>query len=195
MDTAIDDIPSGRTEKYDAYPHHEGPILTTHLKQRLSSLDKKILKILLKPNGRTSSHIAAAGSSNGIIADKLGISLGVVKRRRALLEKRHLESWYNMNVTGVGHKRIDFLIATERGLTIPIAKKLLKFKEVATVSRSIGQPTIDLRAELIVKDHGQLLELLEQAKGIDGVRDVVWSEVVQVVGKKGSVPPKIIDVL
>lgn len=167
----------------------------TPLKQRLSRLDKKILKILLAPNGRTCAHIAAAASSNGIIANTLGLSLGRVKRRREIVEKLHLESWYSMNVKGVGHKRVDFLIATERGRTVLIAKKLLKVKEVVSVSRSIGQPTIDLRAELIVKDNGQLLELLEQVKGIDGVTNVVWSEVVYVVGKKGSVPPEIIDVL
>jgi DNA-binding Lrp family transcriptional regulator len=161
----------------------------------LSQLDKKILKILLAPNGRTCAHIAAAASSNGVIANKLGVSLGLVKRRRELVEKQHLESWYSMNVTGVGHKRVDLLIASERGRTLPVARKLLKVKEVVSVGRSIGQPTIDLRAELIVKDNGQLLELLEQVKGIDGVRNVVWSEVVHVVGKKGSVPPEIIDIL
>jgi len=165
------------------------------LKERLSRLDKKILKILLAPNGKTCAHIAAAATSNGIIANKLGVSLGMVKRRRELVEKQHLESWYSMNVTGVGHKRVDFLIATGRGRTVPIARKLLKVKEVVSVSRSIGQPTIDLRAELIVKDNSQLLELLEQVKGIDGVRNVVWSEVIHVVGKKGSVPPEIIDIL
>jgi len=165
------------------------------LKESLSRLDKKILKILLAPNGKTCAHIAAAATSNGIIANKLGVSLGMVKRRRELVEKQHLESWYSMNVTGVGHKRVDFLIATGRGRTVPIARKLLKVKEVVSVSRSIGQPTIDLRAELIVKDNSQLLELLEQVKGIDGVRNVVWSEVIHVVGKKGSVPPEIIDIL
>ena len=165
------------------------------MKQSLSRLDKKILKILLAPYGKTCAHIAAAATSNGIIANKLGVSLGVVKRRRELVEKQHLESWYSMNVTGVGHKRVDFLIATGRGRTVPIARKLLKIKEVVSVSRSIGQPTIDLRAELIVKDNAQLLELLEQVKGIDGIRNVVWSEVIHVVGKKGSVPPEIIDIL
>lgn len=165
------------------------------LKQRLSRLDKRILKILLAPTGKTCAHIAAAATSNRVIANKLGVSLGVVKRRRELVEKLHLESWYNMNVTGVGHRRVDFLIATERGRTIPVARKLLMVKEVVSVGRSIGQPTIDLRAELIVKDNGRLLDLLEQVKGIDGVRNVVWSEIVHVVGKKGSVPPEIIDIL
>lgn len=37
------------------------------------------------------------------------------------------------------------------------------------------------------------VELLEQAKGMAGVRDIVWSEIVRVVGHKGSVPSEIID--
>jgi len=71
----------------------------------------------------------------------------------------------------------------------------MKIIEVVTVGRSIGEPTIDLRAELIVKDNEQLFELLEQVKAIDGVRVAVWSEIVQIVGNKGSVPSDIIDIL
>jgi hypothetical protein len=119
----------------------------------------------------------------------------MVRKRRDLLEKQHLEYGYHMDMKGVGHRRLDFQIATHRGLTVPIAKSLLKMKEIVSVGRSIGRSSINLRSEIIIKDNGQLIDLLDRVRRLDGVKDVVWSEIVHVVGKKGSVPPEIIDAL
>lgn len=130
-----------------------------------------------------------------LIASKLGIPVATARGRRKWLESHFLEIFYFMNLKNLGLRRIDFFIATQKGLTNPIAKKLMNIKEVVSVGRSIGQPAIDLRVELIVKDNGQLLELLERVKGMDGVSDVIWSEIVRLVGKKGSVPPEIIEIL
>jgi hypothetical protein len=47
--------------------------------------------------------------------------------------------------------------------------------------------------ETIVKDNTVLLDFLEVIKGFEGVRDVVWSEIVSVVGQKISIPTSIID--
>jgi hypothetical protein len=55
------------------------------------------------------------------------------------------------------------------------------FFEVVYVRKSIGEHTIDLRAEKIIKDNG-----------MEGVNDVVWSEIVHIVGQKRSVPSSII---
>jgi len=38
-----------------------------------------------------------------------------------------------------------------------------------------------------------LLDLLEVIKGLEGVRDAVWNEIVTVVGQKISIPSSIID--
>ena len=40
-----------------------------------------------------------------------------------------------------------------------------------------------------------MLDILEKVKAMDGVNDVVWSEIVQVVGTKRSIPSRIIDML
>ena len=71
----------------------------------------------------------------------------------------------------------------------------MEIDEVTYVGKSIGEHTIDLRVETIVKDNVILLDLLENIKGMDGVNDVVWSEIVNVVGKKRSIPSSIIDQL
>jgi hypothetical protein len=50
-----------------------------------------------------------------------------------------------------------------------------------------------LRVETIVKDNASVLDILEKIKAMDGVNDVVWSEIVSVVGRKISIPSSIID--
>ncbi|HVB95048.1 MAG TPA: hypothetical protein VND41_00415, partial [Nitrososphaerales archaeon] len=59
----------------------------------------------------------------------------------------------------------------------------------------IGEHTIDLRAEVIIKDNSELLGLLELVKAMESVKDVIWSEIVDVIGMKRSIPSSIIDKL
>lgn len=90
---------------------------------------------------------------------------------------------------------MDFLVATESGKTSLIGKTLLKREEVIFVGKSIGQHTIDLRVETVLKDNGEILRMMELLKAMDGVREVVWTEIVEVVGTKSSIPVQIIDQL
>jgi hypothetical protein len=79
------------------------------------------------------------------------------------------------------------------GKTDAVANQLLAREEVVYVGKSIGEHTIDLRAEIIVRDNAELLDVLEYVKSMEGVRDTVWSEIVHVVGKKRSIPSYVID--
>jgi DNA-binding Lrp family transcriptional regulator len=157
-----------------------------HSLRKLSEIDKKILKVLLKPNGRVSSHALSA---------KIGLPRTTVQRRRNYLEKHFLEFTYSLKLQDLGYRRVDLLIFTGGGKTDLIAEKLLARDEVVYVGRSIGEHTIDLRAEVIIKDNSQLLGLLEEVKAMPSVKDVVWSEIVKIVGKKLSIPNSIIDKL
>lgn len=154
--------------------------------RKLSEIDKKILKILLNPDVKISSHV---------LASELGIPRTTVQRRRNYLEKYFLEFVYSLKLKDLGYRRVDLLIYTGGGVTVRIAQKLLERDEIVYVGRSIGEHTIDLRAEAIVKDNSQLLDLLEEVKAMPSVRDVVWSEIVEIVGRKKSVPSSIIDKL
>lgn len=150
----------------------------------LTQVDRKILKILLTPNGKFSSKA---------LAKKLGLPATTVQRRRKRLEKDFLKVVYTLDLAKFGWHKVDFLIATESGKTDMIGKILLKRDEVIYVGKSIGQHTIDLRVETILKDNGEILRMLELLKGTSGIKDVVWSEIVEVVGTKTSVPVQIID--
>ena len=76
-----------------------------------------------------------------------------------------------------------------------VGKRLMEMDDVTYVGKSIGEHTIDLRVETIVKDNSVLLNLLEDIKAMQGVKDVVWSEIVSIVGQKISIPSSIIDIM
>lgn len=141
----------------------------------LSELDRKILKLLLGPHARVPSHI---------LSEKLGIPLTTINRRRKHLEEEYLSTEYSINLSKFGWRSIGLLISTAGGYTNKVAEKLLLREEVIYAARTIGEHTIDLRVDALVKENGELLNLLEDVKGMEGVRDVVWTEVVEVLGKK-----------
>lgn len=150
----------------------------------LSNTDRKLLKILLYPNGKISSKS---------IARKLGIPATTVQRRRRRLEKEILTYNSSLDLKKFGWHKVDFLIATESGKTLLIGKSLLKRDEVIYVGKSIGQHTIDLRVETILEDNAEILRMMELLKGTRGIKEVVWTEIVEVVGRKTSIPNQIID--
>ena len=152
----------------------------------LSEIDRELLKVLLTPNARLSSKD---------IAKKLGIPATTVQRHRKRLERDFLKISYALDLKKFGWHRVDFFVATEGGKTLSIGKELLKHDEVIHVGRSIGQQTIDLHVQTILEDNGEILRMMELLKSMQGIKDVVWSEVVEVVGAKTSVPIQIIDKL
>ena len=84
-----------------------------------------------------------------------------ILRRRKHLEKDYLELSYSLNLKKFGWRRVDLLIYTRNGKTNSVAKGLLLNEEVVYVGKSIGEHTIDLRDEIIIKDNAQLLGIDE----------------------------------
>ena len=152
----------------------------------ISDIDKKLLQILLSPNGNIKSNS---------ISKELGVPITTIRRRRKRLESEFLKSYYVLDIEKFGWRRVDFFISVKNGKINSVANKLMDIDEVTYVGKSIGEHTIDLRVETIVKDNVILLDLLENIKGMDGVNDVVWSEIVSVVGRKKSIPSSIINKL
>jgi hypothetical protein len=149
----------------------------------LTAVDKKLLKVLLTPDGKHSLKE---------LAKNLGIPATTVQRRRKRLEKL-LEISYTLCLKVFGWHKVDFLIATESGKTGVIGKELLKRDEVIYVGKSIGQHTIDLKVETVLEDNAEILRMMELLKATPGIKDVVWTEIVEVVGRKMSIPSQIVD--
>ena len=158
---------------------------------KLSSVDKEILKTLLASEGDASPHA---------LEHKLGIPRSTIQRRRRHLEDTYLEHSYSLNWANLGYRRVDLLIFTGGGATQAIAKRTAEARlghvcRQKPIRQSVGGHTIDLRAEAIIKDNSELLGLLELVKAMRNVKHVIWSEIVEVVGQKRSVPMSIIDKL
>ena len=149
----------------------------------LSAVDRRILKLLLTPDGKHSSKS---------LARQLGIPATTVQRRRKRLET-FLEISYTLCLKTFGWHKVDFLIATESGKTGEIGKELLKQDEVVYVGKSIGQHTIDLRVETVLEDNAEILRMMELLKAMPGIKEAVWTEIVEVVGRKMSIPSQIVD--
>jgi DNA-binding Lrp family transcriptional regulator len=149
---------------------------------QLSVVERKMLRLLLDSEGSIPTHE---------ISEQLGIPISTVQRRRKRLETEYLVKHYSLDPMKFGWRKIDLLIYTEGGGTIEIGRELLRREEVTYAARTIGEHTIDLRIEVFVKDNGALLNLLEDVKAMKGVRDVVWTEVVETIGRKNP-PNKIV---
>ena len=76
-----------------------------------------------------------------------------------------------------------------------IGKELLKRDQVAYVARTIGQFNIDLRVEVFVRDNDDLINLIEEVKAMDGVKELIWSEIIEVVGRKNHIPAETLAAL
>ena len=125
----------------------------------------------------------------------MDIPATTVQRHRKRLERDFLKISYAIDLKKFGWHRVDFLIATEGGKTMMVGNKLIQRDEVIHVGRSIGQQTIDLHVQTILQDNAEILRMMELLKSMPGIKDVVWSEIVEVVGAKTSVPLQIIDKL
>jgi len=64
-----------------------------------------------------------------------------------------------------------------------------------SIGQGIGEHTIDLRVETVLADNAEILRMMELLKAMPGIKDVVWTEIVEVVGRKTSIPLQIIDQL
>jgi len=143
------------------------------------------LKVLLSPSN--------GGLTSSYLSKKIDVPQTTIQRRRKRLEKEVLRTVYTLDLEKFGWRCADLLISTKDGKTSSVAKKLLSSDLVTYVGRSIGEHTIDLRAGIIIKNNAELLDILEKVKAIDGVSDAVWTEIVQEIGRKRSVPGQIIN--
>ena len=71
---------------------------------------------------------------------------------------------YVLHIEKFGWRRVDFFISILQGKVNQVAGNLMNLNDVTYVGKSIGEHTIDLRVETIVKDNSVLLNLLEEIK-------------------------------
>jgi hypothetical protein len=145
----------------------------------LSKRDAEIIKGLLATRAEIASRL---------LAEKLGIPLNAARPAPEDWGKKYLAISYSSTLEKYGWRQIEFLISTVGGRTMTIGKELLKYDRVAYVARTIGQFNIDLKAEVFVRSNEDLINLIEQVKAMRGVKELIWSEIIEVVGRKNHIP-------
>ena len=95
----------------------------------LSDIDRKILKILLVPDGDIQSNT---------IATELGIPISTIRRRRRRLENEFLKTYHILDIEKFGWRRVDFFISVKNGKVNTVANNLIGVDEVTYVGKSIG---------------------------------------------------------
>jgi DNA-binding Lrp family transcriptional regulator len=88
----------------------------------ISDMDRKLLKILLMPNGDLKSSKSLSAN--------LGIPITTVRRRRKRLESKFLKMHYVLDIEKFGWKRVDFFISIRNGMVNAVASKLIDSDEV-----------------------------------------------------------------
>jgi hypothetical protein len=156
------------------------------MSRSLAEHDAEILQNLLASRAEIASQL---------LSEKLGISRKAADRTRKEAEDEYLAIKYSSTLEKYGLRQVEFMISTGGGRTLAIGKELLKRDNVAYVARTIGQFNIDLRAEIFVKSGEELMDLIEDVKAMAGVKDVVWSEVIEVVGRKNHIPTQTVAAL
>jgi hypothetical protein len=87
------------------------------------------------------------------------------------LETKCLEVSYSLKLKELGFRRVDFFLYAAGGDTTSMRRELLKHDDVVSVGRSVGEHTVDLTVDAIMKDSGKLLDLLELMEGLPNVRE------------------------
>jgi DNA-binding Lrp family transcriptional regulator len=150
----------------------------------IEPLNIKIMKELVSNPDLSSTDIAI----------KYHMPLSTIQRRRTRLESSILKKSYRINMTKIGWRTADILVAVEKGKSEQVAKQILQDEKNNVISTSlrIGHPQIDLTARAVYRDSAALHRLIESIKAMPFVTFVEWSEEVKVVGDNY---PNVIDLV
>lgn len=151
----------------------------------LSELDKKIISQMLQSDGHVSSLS---------ISRELDIPLSTIHRRRSRLDETLIERNYSLKVDKLGWKRAMLLVSVSSGSVIGLGKEILESGDgIESVYRMSGNSIMDLRADAVFKDNSELVTMMDRIKAMQGVRNVVWGECVQLIGRNGNTTKRIIE--
>jgi DNA-binding Lrp family transcriptional regulator len=148
------------------------------MRRLISEQDEKMLSLLLSSNGRVSSEA---------LSRRFGISVSEGKARRKKLTEEYMRVSYKLNLERYGWRKIEILISTRGGRTLAIGEEIMKHRQIVHAARTIGQFNVDLKAEAFVRTSEELLDVIEKVKAVNGVKDAIWIQVVDVIGDK--IPP------
>jgi len=148
--------------------------------------DLEIIRDLLATRAEIASRM---------LSEKLGFAPKAIPPISKEWGKGYLSISYSSTLQKYGWRQIEFLISTTGGRTMAIGKELLKREDVAYVARTVGQFNIDLKVEVFVRSNDDLINLIEDVKAMRGVKELIWSEIIDVVGRTNHIPAETLAAL
>lgn len=138
---------------------------------RIDELDIKIIKELFKEPGMTSTDIA----------NKHHEALSTIQRRRTRLEENLIKRNYTIDIRKLGWRTADLSVSVQKGMAKQTAQDLVRTRKdnVIVASLRIGDPVVDIMADVFYRDSHELHDLIESVKAMPNVIHVEWSEVVE----------------
>ena len=174
--------------KFDrnANRYHSTPLLDltnsipnkTKNKLLLDRLGKNIISELVQYPDLTTETIARTVKS----------PLSTVQRRRTALERSILTKSYNLDVSIFGWRIADLMIELGKGDPYAISKSIIRDndKNIINASLRIGNPRINMVAQVCYRSSRELHEVLQNIKAHDKVNNIEWSEIVQVITENNA---------
>lgn len=139
----------------------------------LDALDVSIIKEMIND----------ADIKSAVIAGRYKSPLSTVQRRRAKLERTILKKKYHIDIGRLGWRNADLMISVDKGNCEQVAKKLLEERSnVVATSLRIGDPQVNVMAQVFYKNSEELHNLMEDIRSMTSVTSVEWAEVVRIVG-------------
>jgi DNA-binding Lrp family transcriptional regulator len=135
---------------------------------RLDDLDMKIIVSLM------------SGLNNKEISRELKVPLSTIQRRtRRIFEREVVYNKVEPNYRYLGYKKGIIHLYIRNNDPMTAAKKLVEIDKVTAASIHIGNS--DVVGDIVYRDNMEVLDVISQAKKIEGVERVVWSEEVAAV--------------
>jgi DNA-binding Lrp family transcriptional regulator len=163
--------PNNSSNQKERYPLHvDGGVAV------LSPIDKRMLKLLLASNGDISSMT---------LSKELGIPLTTIQRRRKRLAE-FLDISCTLALRKFDLRSITFFIAAENGMSTSIAKEILTWPSVMSVARTLSNNNIDIKADVVLKTNKEIIDFSEKIKMMPGVKELFWTESIELIGKNND---------
>jgi DNA-binding Lrp family transcriptional regulator len=120
-------------------------------------------------------HLMMRGNNNKQIATQIKVPLSTVQRRtKRLIAEQAVLTKTELNYEMFGFKKGLLHIYITNGDIEKIIKNISKLKGIISIEVHIGNS--DILGNVIYKDAVELFDLITEAKKMDGVERIVWSE-------------------
>lgn len=152
-----------------------------------SQSDKKILQQLVGSSGRVSTLA---------LSRQLDIPMSTIQRRRIRLEKNIIDMNYTLKLKSLGWRTGTLLVSASDGKADLLGRQILEMDDmVASVTRIVGENTMDLKVEVVFKKTEEFLSLIDRIKALGGEKKMFWGESVNLIGKNVKCYQKVIESL